>query len=53
MPSGAETPVRFIATLAPGQSVTLSTPRKLGEPAVEVHFQHLGDDLFVDAAALE
>ena len=53
MPSGAETPVRFIATLAPGQSVTLSTPRKLGEPAVEVHFQHLGDDLFIDAAALE
>jgi len=34
-PSGAETPVRFIATLTPGQSVTLSTPRKLGEPAIE------------------
>jgi hypothetical protein len=52
-PSGAETPIRFIAILAPGQSVTLSTPRKLGEPALEVHFQHLGDDLFVNAAALE
>jgi hypothetical protein len=53
-PRGAETPVRFIATLAPGQSVTLSTPRKLGEPPVEMRFQHLGDGLFVDAAeALE
>ena len=52
-PNGTETPVRFIATLAPGQSVTLSTPRKLGEPAVQVHFQHLGDDLFVDVLALE
>jgi hypothetical protein len=54
MPSGAETPVRFVATLISGQSVTVSTPRKLGEPAVETRFQHLGDDLFVDAAeALE
>jgi class 3 adenylate cyclase len=32
-PRGAETPVRFVATLGPGQAVTLSTPRKLGEPA--------------------
>jgi hypothetical protein len=48
MPSGADTPVRFVATLAPGQSVTLSTPRKLGEPAVEIHFQHQGESLFVD-----
>ena len=46
-PSGAETPVRFIATLTPGQSVTLSTPRKLGEPAIEVSFKHQGDGLFV------
>ena len=49
MPSGTQTPVRFIATLAPGQSVTLSTPRKLGEPAVEVRFRHQGESLFVDA----
>jgi hypothetical protein len=49
-PSGAETPVRFVATLAPGQSVTVSTPRKLGEPSVEVHFKHQGESLFVDAA---
>ena len=51
-PSEGETPVRFIATLAPGQSVTLSTPRKLGEPAIEVHFQRLGDDLFVEGGIL-
>jgi hypothetical protein len=47
-PSGAETPVRFIATLAPGQSVTLSTPRKLGEPAIEVSFKRQGEGLFID-----
>jgi hypothetical protein len=47
-PSGAETPVRFVATLAPGQSVTLSTPRKLGEPALEVRFQHKGESLLVE-----
>jgi hypothetical protein len=48
-PSGAQTPVRFVATLTPGQSVTVSTPRKLGEPAVEVHFKHQGESLFVGA----
>ena len=48
-PYEGETPIRFIATLAPGQSVTLSTPRKLGEPAVEVRFRHQGESLFVDA----
>ena len=47
-PSGAETPVRFVATLAPGQSMTLSTPRKLGEPALEVRFQHKGEGLLVE-----
>jgi len=47
-PSGAETPVRFVATLAPGQSITLSTPRKLGEPALEVRFQHKGEGLLVE-----
>ena len=49
MPSGTQTPVRFVATLAPGQSVTLSTPRALGEPAIEVRFRHQGESLFVDA----
>jgi hypothetical protein len=48
-PSGAETPVRFVATLAPGQSMTLSTPRKLGQPALEVRFQRKGESLLVDA----
>ena len=46
-PRGAETPVRFVVTLAPGQSVTLSTPRKLDEPAIEVSFKHQGEKLFV------
>ena len=48
---GADTPVRFVATLAPGQSVTLSTPRMLGQLAVEVRFMRRGDELFVNDGA--
>ena len=33
---GTDTPVRFVATLVPGQSMTLSTPRMLGQLAAEV-----------------
>ena len=40
--------VRFVATLAPEQSVTLSTPRRVEEPAVGVRFVRHGDRLFVD-----
>ena len=47
-PRGAQTLVRFTTTLAPGQSATVSTPRKLGDPATEVRFQHQGESLFVD-----
>jgi hypothetical protein len=32
------TPFRVVATLAPGQTVTLSVPRKIGEPSIELHF---------------
>jgi hypothetical protein len=49
-PSGTDTPVRFVATLAPGQSVTLSTARMLGESAVQVRFMRQGDELFVAGA---
>ncbi len=42
------TVVRFVATLAPEQSVTLSTPRGAGEPAIEVRFVRHGETLFVD-----
>jgi hypothetical protein len=48
---GTDTPVRFVATLASGQSVTLSTPRMLGQSAVEVRFMRRGDELFVDDGA--
>jgi hypothetical protein len=48
----AQTPVRFVATLAPEQSVTLSTPRGAGEPAIEVRFARHGEQLFVDGAPL-
>jgi hypothetical protein len=42
------TVVRFVATLAPEQSVTLSTPRGAGEPAIEVRLVRHGDKLSVD-----
>jgi hypothetical protein len=48
-----ETPtvVRFVATLAPEQSVTLSSPRGVGEPAIEVRLVRHGDQLFVGDAS--
>jgi hypothetical protein len=48
---GSDTPVHFVATLAPGQSVTLSTPRVLGQLAAEVRFMRRGDELFVNDGA--
>ncbi len=45
---GTATIVRFIATLTPEQSITLSSPRDAGEPAMEVRLVRHGDTLFVD-----
>jgi hypothetical protein len=41
------TPVRIATTLAAGQSVTLSVPAGVGEPAAEVTFSSSGDRVFV------
>ena len=47
------TPVRVVATLATGQSVTLSVPHGVGQPATEVTFSRQGDRVFVtDSAAV-
>src|SRR5215472_12474189 len=48
---GTDTPVRFIATLTREQSVTLSTPRGVGEPAVEVRIMRRGEQLLVEGGA--
>jgi hypothetical protein len=46
--SGAEaTPIRFIATLGPGQSLTISVPQAVGEPAVDFEIVRIGKALFV------
>jgi hypothetical protein len=45
------TPVRFAATLAPGQGVTLSVPRHVGEQPVELHFVRQGDQIDMKGAA--
>lgn len=43
-------PVRLITTLAAGQSVTLSVPVGVGEPAAEVRFSRRGDRVFLDGS---
>ncbi|WP_245465460.1 hypothetical protein [Mesorhizobium sp. M6A.T.Ce.TU.016.01.1.1] len=40
-------PVRFSATLAEGQSATISVPRKLGEPEQNLEISRSGDKLTV------
>ena len=40
---GAAVPLRFAATLAPGQRVVISVPRAAGEPPLAVEFAHVGD----------
>jgi hypothetical protein len=46
-----DTPLRFVATLAPGQAVTLSVPRHVGEPPVDVHFVRHGERIEVNGGA--
>jgi len=45
---GTESPMRFIATLSPEQSIFLSTPRGPGEPAIQVHLMRRGEQLLVE-----
>ena len=48
----ASTPVRVVATLTAGQSVILSVPHGVGEPATEVTFSRQGDRVFVTDGAV-
>lgn len=48
----ADTPVRFVATLAPEQQVTLSVPRSAGEPALDVNFVRHGEKVEVNATGV-
>jgi hypothetical protein len=47
----AGTPVRFVAVLAPGQSVVLSTPREAGVAPVAVQISRQADTVLVRKAA--
>jgi hypothetical protein len=47
--SETDTPLRFVATLAPEQAVTLSVPRGAGEPSFDVHFVRHGEHIEVTA----
>ena len=43
----AAVPLRFTATLAPGQRVVISVPQTVGEPPTMVEFARIGDRLEV------
>jgi hypothetical protein len=43
-------PLRFVATLAPEQRVTLSAPRRPGEPWLDVNFIRHGEGIDVNAS---
>jgi hypothetical protein len=45
---GSDSPFRLVTTLAPGQAVTLSVARSVGEPAAEMHFVRHGEQLSVN-----
>jgi hypothetical protein len=47
----AYAPMRIAATLAPGQGVTLSVPRQVGEAPVELHFVCQGELIMMNGAA--
>jgi hypothetical protein len=42
-------PLRFVATLAPGQTVTLSAPRHAGEAPVEIQFVRRSEQIVMNA----
>jgi len=46
---GTESPIRFTATLSPEQAIALSTPRGLGEPAIQVRIMRRGEQLLVES----
>jgi hypothetical protein len=46
--SGAEDlPIRFVATLGPGQSMTISVPQAVGEPSLDFEIVRTGEALLV------
>lgn len=45
-------PMRVVATLAAGQSVTLSVPAGVGEPSVGVTFSRRDGRVFVDDGSM-
>src|SRR4051794_8338781 len=41
----ATTPVRFVASLVPGHTVTISVPGKIGAPSAQIDFTREGDQV--------
>jgi hypothetical protein len=46
--SGTEQPpLRFVATLRPGQAVVFSVPQEVGKPPLDFEIERIGETLFV------
>ena len=45
--SAEATPIRFIATLGPGQSLMISVPQAVGEPSIDFEIARVGEALLV------
>jgi hypothetical protein len=43
----ATTPIRFVVSLQPRQTVTISVPGEVGAPSVQIDFTRVGDQVFV------
>jgi hypothetical protein len=40
-------PIRFVVTLAPGQSMLISVPQAVGEPSIDLQLARVGDTLVI------
>lgn len=49
---GSTTPVRFQAVLSPGQAITFSSPRIVGEPPLSLSIRRQDQRVIVDQAVL-
>jgi hypothetical protein len=41
----ATAPVRFVGSLVPGQTVTISVPGEIGAPSAQIDFSRVGDQV--------
>jgi hypothetical protein len=50
--SDSQTPIRFVATLLPGQKSLVSVPQAIDQPELVLEFMRVGDRIAVSAPNL-